>query len=157
VSPYSITNSDKIGMRQRRDSKPRVIRSGGFETPWDRGGMSSGRGPLIRKKSTTEQVTKVLLAEFKRCGWFPNNLKVIEVRGEFQKPEERGAFYLNLGYIRGLDPDEVWRLLNDSKLNGKGQLIRRFPDKCGHRVLLEAIARLPQRVATPPAMMKEQM
>lgn len=113
----------------------------------DRGTM------LVRLRGNTEQIADALRKEFARCGFKPKNLKVIEVRREGAEPNERGAFYLNLGYLRGLDPDEVWRMLHEAQPNSKGTNVRRFPDQCGHRKVFEALARLEQRVERPPALM----
>lgn len=134
--------------------RPRKYKSGGFKTPW-RGGHSGGT--LVRKGSQTDQVRDVLLLEFKRCGFKPKSIKVVEVRREGAEPNERGAFYLNIGYLRGLDPDEVYRTLRATQLDGagNGKIVRRFPDQCGQRKVFEALARLEQRVERPPAMMAE--
>jgi hypothetical protein len=119
---------------------------------------------LQRIRGSADQIRDMLLKEFARCGFKPKNCKVVEVKSEFATANPSGggrgasAFYLNLGYLRGLDPDEVWRLLHET--TGKKQFARagfyeerRFPDLCGGRKVIEAIARLEQRVERPPAMM----
>jgi hypothetical protein len=106
-------------------------------------------GTWRRTTTSCDRIEAFLRAEFQRCGFSPRHLKVREVRGQFQKPEERGAFYVNLGYLRGLDPDELFRLLI-STVEKKGKTVRRFPDNCGQRRVLEAISRLQQRVEIPP-------
>jgi hypothetical protein len=110
-------------------------------------------GTWTKLRGHGEQIGDALRKEFSRCGFKPKNLKVIEVRRPVGPPNERGAFYLNLGYLRGLDPDEVWRLLHAVTVNGAGKTVRRFPDRCGHRKVFEALARLEQRVEAPPALM----
>jgi hypothetical protein len=118
-------------------------------------------GTWTRLPSNAERVREMLLLEFKRCGFVPKTFKVIEVRREGAEPNERGAFYLNFGYLRGLDPDEVWRLLHEvrgqrSEIRSGKKLtapVRRFPDNCGGRVVIEALARLEQRVERAPGLM----
>jgi hypothetical protein len=91
-------------------------------------------GIWTRLRGSAELLARALQAEFKRCGWPTAKVKVIEVRSLLLAPNERGVFYLNLGFLRGLDPDAVYAAL------------KALPDKCGHRALLERIGKLPERV-----------
>jgi hypothetical protein len=118
---------------------------------------------LVKLRGNVDRIKQALLVEFKRCGFVPKNFKVIEVKRDGAGPDERGAFYLNFGYLRGLDPDEVYRLLQErvakrSRQTGRGhtttESVRRFPDNCGGRVIMAALARLNQRVEAPPALME---
>jgi hypothetical protein len=104
-------------------------------------------GRATRVRGSAEQIRDQLLVAFSRLGFKPKSIKVIEVKREAAPPNERGAFYLNLGYLRGLDPDEVYRLLHEVRSG-----VRRFPDRCGQRKVFEALARLEQRVEAPPAL-----
>jgi hypothetical protein len=98
-------------------------------------GFRVGRGRmLIRKRSRAEEIEKVFAAEFKRCGWGSAKCKVTEIRALDLPPEKAGNFFLNLGYLRGLDPEAAYAAL------------KALPDKCGHRRVLEAISKLPERV-----------
>jgi hypothetical protein len=107
-------------------------------------------GTWTKLRGNTEEIADALRKVFARCGFRPKNLKVIEVRRLGAQPNERGAFYLNIGYLRGLDPDEVYRLLLSTQLNGAGKMVRKFPDRCGHRKVFEALGRLEQRIELPP-------
>jgi hypothetical protein len=89
---------------------------------------------LVRRASNCDVIAKILLGEFRRCGWPTAKVKVVEKRAPELPPNERGVFYLNLGFLRGLDPDAVYAVL------------KTLPDKCGHRALLARIAKLPERV-----------
>jgi hypothetical protein len=65
--------------------------------------------------------------ELKRLGWPTKKLKVRE-RG--------GKLYVNIGYLRGLEPGALFAVLKS------------LPDRCGGRAVLEAIQKLPERVET---------
>jgi hypothetical protein len=146
----SVGISGASALAARAERREWEHKSGGFKTPWR---TFHAGGTIARERATTELIANELMAAFARRGFKPNKLKVIEVRREGAPPNERGAFYLNIGYLRGLDPDEVWRLLHAASLNRKGKMSPRFPDQCGQRKVFEALARLEQRIERPPALM----
>ena len=96
-------------------------------------------GTWTRQRSAPEQIEKVLRQEFVRCGFSPKTIKV--------RPLGTSSFILHLGALRGLDPNVVYRALTENVVNGKGKTVKRFPDKCGSRRVLEALSRLPRHEA----------
>ena len=99
-------------------------------------------GTWTRKRSAPEQVEKVLREEFARCGFTPKTIKV--------RPYGEKSFILHLGALRNLDPNVVYRALTEQTVNGKGKTVKRYPDKCGSRRVLEGISRLPRLVSEEP-------
>jgi hypothetical protein len=103
----------------------------------------TGRGSFIidgttgswRSALTRSQMAEKFLRQlFARKGWVPRTIKVNEFRAADLAQDQPGAFYLNIGYLRGLDPQAV------------ANAIAILPDKCGHRRIMLAIAKVPERV-----------
>ncbi len=62
-----------------------------------------------------------------RCGWPTTKLKV-------RQHGDPPVFYVNIGYLRGLDPDALYKILCA------------LPAKCGVKKIFAAIEKLPERV-----------
>jgi hypothetical protein len=102
-------------------------------------GFRKGRGlMLVRLRDKTEQIRDAIFSQLSRCGWPTHKLKV----RAFGDPP---VFYVNIGYLRGLDPDALFSLLVGT-YERKGETLKLCPDKCGHKRVLEVISKLPERV-----------
>jgi hypothetical protein len=82
---------------------------------------------LMRKRTSSEQLVKVFRVTFNRLGWAARTVKV-------QQYGKR--FFLNVGALRGLDPQAAMNALQV------------LPDKCGARRIMAALVKLPEQVAT---------
>src|ERR1043165_9229669 len=91
-------------------------------------------GTWRRAMTRSQMIEKTLRELFARKGWVPRTMKVNEFRAADLAQDEPGVFYLNIGYLRGLDPQAV------------ANAIAVLPDKCGHRRIMLAISKLPERV-----------
>jgi hypothetical protein len=87
-------------------------------------------GVLVRGRTPREAIQHSLFHEIARLGWSTNKLKV---RSYGNPP----TYFVNIGYLRGLDPDALYAVL-------KG-----LPNKCGHKKIFAAIQKLPEQVERP--------
>jgi hypothetical protein len=91
----------------------------------------NGRGTMLIRQREKFQLYKLLIEdELKRCGCYTRKIKV---RGF------GNLNYLNIFYLRGLDPDLALVEL------------RRLPRLCGYALVLRALETLEQRVEIGPA------
>jgi|ERR1700680_3433595 len=94
-------------------------------------GFVAGKGSmLVRDRADLEKIAMTLKVELRRCAWPTTKFKV---RG-FNEPGQKSTYFVNIGHLRGLDPNALY------------QTLRALPDKCGARRIMAAIERLPEQV-----------
>lgn len=94
-----------------------------------------GRGRmLVRQREKAELYLVAIKAELERCGVHTRKVKVREFKGP-----GGSAFYLNIFYLRGLDPA------------GALGVLRELPSRCGLKCAMTALEQLPERVEIGPA------
>ena len=89
-------------------------------------GFVKGRGAmLLRGRPKAEMIEHAIGEELRRLDWPTHKMKV----REFGR-----AFYLNIGFLRGLNPQTAYDEL------------KKLPSRCGHKRILEVLKKLPERV-----------
>lgn len=126
-------------LRARIWQRPDIGKKGIADTAGGKFLIDGTTGVWREMLSSSRRIERVLAAELRRLGWPTRKIKVTELRTPDLPEEKPGAFFVNVGHLRGLDPNALY------------QALRSLPSYCGHKKILSAIGKLPERVEARPA------
>jgi hypothetical protein len=123
-----------VKLRARVWNKPDVGKKGIADTAGGKFLIDGTTGVWRGIWSRSEEIRKVLRRELRRLGWDTTKIKVTELRSPDLPEAKQGEFFVNIGYLRGLEPNALY------------QILRAQPSYCGRKKILSVIAKLPERV-----------